>query len=65
MIEEADEGFLISLLGDIEEGVCDLTVIRIHEADHFGKGLDGCKAVIPGSGKILSFPLKGIEEGED
>jgi hypothetical protein len=65
MIEEADEGFLISFLGDIEEDVCQFTVLRIHKADHFGKGLDGCKAVIAGSWQILSVPLKRIEKGQD
>ena len=65
MVEEPDEPVLITFLGDIEEGVCQFMVIRIHKADHFGKGPDGCKAVIAGYWQVFSVPLKRIEEGQD
>jgi len=47
LIEEADEGFLITLLWDVEDGVCELTVIGIHKTHHPGKGFEGGQTLIP------------------
>jgi hypothetical protein len=62
MIEEPNEVFLIASLGYVQDGLCQFTIIRIHEADHFGEGFDGRKAVISSPGKVFAFHLKVIEE---
>jgi hypothetical protein len=49
-IEEPDEGFLGALLGDGENGLCQFSLVRIEEADHFGEGLEGSESLIAGSG---------------
>jgi hypothetical protein len=37
MVEEADPWFPKKLLGDVDDGFRQLSLIRVHEADHFGK----------------------------
>ena len=65
MIEEADDGFLIAPLWDAEDGVCEVMMLRIHEADHFGKGLQSGEAVIAGPDNVFALLLEIIEKGED
>ena len=36
-VKEADQRLLRAFLRDIEDGICQLPLIRIHQADHFGK----------------------------
>jgi len=55
MIEEPDQGPLIALLGDVQDGIGQLSLIRMHEADHFGKGFQSGKPMVPGPWEI--FPL--------
>jgi len=64
-VEEPDEGFLGALLGDGENGLCELTLVRIEEADHFGEGLDSSESLIAGSGQVVAMGLEIIEESED
>ncbi len=64
-VEEPDEGFLSALLRDGENGLCQLSLIRIEEADHFGEGLEGRESLIASSGQIAALGLKIIQEGED
>jgi hypothetical protein len=64
-VEEPDEGFLSAFLRDGENGLCQLTLVRIEEADHFGEGLDGGQSLIASSGQIAALGLKIIQEGED
>ena len=65
MVEEPYEAFLIASLWYVKDSLCQFTVIRIHEADHFGKGFDGRKTVISRSGKVLTLLLKVIEKQEN
>jgi hypothetical protein len=64
-VEETDEGFLSAFLRDGENGLCQLTLVRIEEADHFGEGLEGGQSLIASSGQIAALGLKIIQEGED
>jgi hypothetical protein len=64
-VEEPDEGFLGALLGNGENALSEVTLLRIEEADHFGEGLEGSESLIAGSGQIVTMGLEIIEEGED
>jgi hypothetical protein len=64
-VEEPDEGFLGSLLGDGENGLCEFSLVRIEEAEHFGEGLEGRESVIASSGQIAALRLEIIQESED
>jgi len=64
-VEESDEGFLGALLGDGENGLSEVTLVRIEEADHFGEGLEGGQSLIAGSGQIVTLRLEILQESED
>jgi len=64
-VEEPDERFLGSLLGDGENGLCELSMVRIEEAKHFGEGLEGGQSLIASSGQIAALGLEIIQESED
>jgi len=64
-VEEPDEGFLGALLGDGENGLSEVTLVRIEETDHFGEGLEGGQSLIAGSGQVMTMALEIIEEGEE
>jgi len=64
-VEEADEGFLGALLGDRENGLCQWSLVRIEEADHFGEGLKGSEALIASSGQIVTMGLEIIQKSEE
>jgi len=64
-VEEPDEGSLGALLRDGENGLCQLALIRIEEADHFGEGLEGGESLIASSGQIAALGLEIIQESED
>jgi len=64
-VKEPDEGFLGALLRGGENGLCQLTLVRIEEADHFGEGLEGGESLIASSGQIATLGLEIIQEGED
>ena len=64
-VEEPDEGFLDALLRDGENGLGQLSLVRIEEADHFGEGLEGSESVIASSGQIATLGLEIIQESED
>jgi hypothetical protein len=64
-IKEPDEGFLGALLRDGENGLCQLLLIRIEEADHFGEGLDGGQSLIASSGQIATLRLEIVQESEN
>jgi hypothetical protein len=64
-VEEPDEGFMGAFLGDGENGLCQLSLVRIEEADHFGEGLEGSESVIASSGQIATLGLEIIQESED
>ena len=64
-VEEPDEGFLGALLRDGENGLCQLTLVRIEEADHFGEGLEGGQSLIASSGQVATLGLEIIQESED
>ena len=64
-VEEPDEGFLGALLRDRENGLCQWTLVRIEEADHFGEGLEGSESLIARSGPVVALDLEIIQKGED
>jgi len=64
-VKEPDEGFLGAFLGDGENGLCELTLVRIEEADHFGEGLEGSESLIAGSGQVVTLGLEIIKESEE
>jgi hypothetical protein len=64
-VEEPDEGFLGALLGNGENALSEVTLLRIEETDHFGEGLEGSESLIAGSGQIVTLGLEIIEEGEE
>ena len=65
MVEEPDQWLPITLLGDVQDGLRQLPLIGVHEADHLGKGLQSGKPMVPGPGQVLALTLKIVEEGED
>jgi hypothetical protein len=64
-VEEPDEGFLGALLRDGENGLCELTLVRIEKADHFGEGFDGSQSLIACSGHVVTLGLEIIQESEE
>ena len=64
-VKKPDEGFLGALLGDGENGLRQLTLVRIEKADHFGEGFDGSETLIASSGQIATLRLEIIQESEE
>ena len=64
-VKEPDEGFLGALLGDGENGLCQWSLVRIEEANHFGEGFDGSETLIASSGQIATLRLEIIQESEE
>lgn len=62
MVEKTYQSPLIALLRDVEDRICTFTVLGMHETDHFGKGFQGGKAMIPGSCEIFTLLLEVVEE---
>ena len=65
VVEESDERFLVTLLGEVQDGLCRFSLIGMHKADHFGKGFEGGESMIAGSWEVFSLSLEIVEEGED
>jgi hypothetical protein len=40
LIQKAYQGFLEALLRDVDDPLRQFPVLRVHQADHFGKGLE-------------------------
>ena len=64
-VEKTDQRLLSTFLRDIEDGICHLSLIWIHQSDHFGEGFEGSEAIISCSWEVSSFPLQMLEESED
>ena len=64
-IQEPDDGFLEALLWHVEDCICQFSMFRIHEADHFGKGFYGGETTIAGFRQVFTFLLELIEECDD
>ena len=64
-IEKADELFLHPLLWDGEYSLCQFCSLRADKADHFGEGLQGSQALIPGFCTVFTISLEIIQEGQD
>ena len=64
-VEEADQRLLSAFLRDIEDGMCHLSLLRIHQSDHFGEGFKGREAIISCSREVSPLPLQILEESED
>jgi hypothetical protein len=58
LIKKPNERLLNSLLRYIKDGIRHLLLFWIFEADHFGKGFEGCKPLIASLGQVLSLMLK-------
>lgn len=65
LVKEADEWFLKALFRDTEDCIGQLTLLRVHKTDHFGKGFEGCKPLITSFGEVLSLTFELMEEAED
>ena len=65
LVEKPDQGLAEALLWNVEDSFSHLTVLGGHDADHFGKGLEGGKAQIAGSGKVVALLLQFFEKGDD
>ena len=65
LVKESDERFLRPFLGDVENGICDLTLFRILEPDHFGKGLEGREPLVAGLDQVFSLLLEVFKECND
>lgn len=65
LIEKPDEGSLKTFLWDVDDLFGHFSVIRIHKADHFAKGLESRQTKIAGFGKVVTVLLQVIEEGDD
>jgi hypothetical protein len=64
-VKEADEGFLGALLRDRENGLGQVSVWGIKEADHFGEGFECSESLIACSGQVVALRLEIIQESED
>ena len=64
-IKKADEFSLAAFLRDMDDGVCYVSFIRVHEAHHFSKRVYDCRSVVAGFCIIVAIRLKVIEKGED
>ena len=64
-VEEADQSFLESLLGDMADSIGHLPVIWIHKADHFDEGFYSVEAEVTGFGEIFPILFKILQECDD
>ena len=64
LVEKADQGFLGALLGDAKDCVDRFRALRREKAQHFGKGLEGCKALVSSFWKVFSIFFKPVEESQ-
>ena len=64
-VQEADQRLLSAFLRDIEDSICRLSLMRIHQADHFSERFECSEAIISSSRKVSPVPLQILEESED
>ena len=64
-IQIADELFLHAFLRDGKDLLGQLSVLRMHEADHLGQRFDGHQAQVAGAGGVFAILFQVIEEGDD
>ena len=62
LIKESNKPLLLALLGYIENGVCNLLLVRVGKANHFGKGFKGGKPLIACLDCIFTVALKILKE---
>ena len=62
VVEESDERFLVTLLGEVQDGLCRFSLIGVHKADHFGKGFEGGESMIAGPWEVFAPSLEIVEE---
>ena len=62
LIKKSDKALLFAFLGNIEDGIYDPLLIRMHKANHFGKGLEGCKPMIACFYDVFSFILEILKK---
>ena len=48
VVEEADERFLVTLLGEVQNDLCRFSLIGVHKADHLSEGFEGSKSMVAG-----------------
>ena len=65
LVEKPDQGFAEAFLRNVDDSFSQLTVLGGHEPDHFGKGLEGGKAQVAGSGKVVALLLQLFEKRDD
>ncbi len=64
-VEEADQRLLGALLGDVQDPVGQVALLRVGETQHLGEGLDGGQALIAGPGQVVALFLQCVEKGDD
>ena len=52
-------------LWNVDDSLSQFTLLRVHEPDHFCKGLKGGEAQIAGSGKVVTLMLQLFEKRDD
>jgi len=65
LIQKAYQGFLKTLLRNVNDPLRQFSVIRVHQADHFGKGFECVETDITGFGTVLSSLFKILQECDD
>jgi hypothetical protein len=65
LIQKAYQRFLKTFLRDIDDPLGQFPMIRMHQADHFGKGFECVETDIPGFRTIVSSLFKILQECDD
>ncbi len=65
LVKKSDKTLLLPFLGNIEDSGCGILLIRMHKANHFGKGFECRKTMIPGFGPIFPVTLKIFKERDE
>ena len=65
LIQKTYQGFLETLLRDVDDALGQFPVIGVHQADHFGKGFERVETDITGFGTVVSSPFKMLQECDD
>jgi hypothetical protein len=65
LIQKAYQGFLKTLLRDVDDPLGQFSELGVHQADHFGKGFEGVETDIAGFGTVISTPFKMLQECDD
>ena len=65
LVQEPNQGLAEAFLRNVDDSFSQLTVLGGHEPDHFCEGLEGGKAQVAGSGKVVTLLLQLFEKRDD